>query len=449
MSMRHASLCLLIHQKKHADNIERSLLQHRVALDASDPGTGKTYVACAVSARLQCPVVIITTKATAPNWEAVAAGFGVSPLLVTNYEKIRLGKFEQCRLLARHFVWHVPENTLLIFDECQKCKGRTSLNSRLLIAARRQHLRLLLCSATAASNPLEMRALGFALGLHQLTDFWPWAVRHGVEQTAFGMAFSGDEACLRNLHLQIFPTRGSRMRIADIADFPATSIEAAVIETGHAKAIQRIYDKMRHELSAALRHHNTAALDDLAKRLDAKAASQMTILLRARQAVELYKVPALVEMTRDAVEEGMSVVLLVNFDETIERLSLALNARDSVIRGGQSPADRQRVIERFQRNEVPVVVANIQAGGVGVSLHDPTGNRPRLSLISPSFSAQDLRQALGRVHRAGSAASIQKICFAAGTCEQHTAQLCAAKLAHIDLLNDGDLAAPVFSTPIT
>ena len=183
--------------------------------------------------------------------------------------------------------------------------------------------------------------------------------------------------------------------------------------------------------------------------MDAKAASQMTILLRARQAVELYKVPALVEMTRDAVEEGMSVVLLVNFDETIERLSLALNARDSVIRGGQSPADRQRVIELFQRNEVPVVVANIRAGGVGVSLHDPTGNRPRLSLISPSFSAQDLRQALGRVHRAGGAASIQKICFAAGTCEQHTAQLCAAKLAHIDLLNDGDLAAPVFSTPIT
>ena len=93
----------------------------------------------------------------------------------------------------------------------------------------------------------------------------------------------------------------------------------------------------------------------------------------------------------------------------------------------------------FQRNEIHVVIANIQAGGVGVSLHDPEGQRSRLSIISPTFSAADLRQALGRVHRSGGAASIQKICFAAGTCEEHTAKICAAKLAQIDLLNDGDM----------
>lgn len=36
---------LLPYQEKHAEGIERALLNYRVALDASAPGTGKTYVA--------------------------------------------------------------------------------------------------------------------------------------------------------------------------------------------------------------------------------------------------------------------------------------------------------------------------------------------------------------------------------------------------------------------
>jgi hypothetical protein len=85
---------------------------------------------------------------------------------------------------------------------------------------------------------------------------------------------------------------------------------------------------------------------------------------------------------------------------------------------------------------------------VGVSLHDPTGGKPRLALISPTFSAQDLRQALGRVHRAGGAHSIQRIIFAAGTCEAAACAVVARKLAHIEMLNDGDLRGQIF-TPCT
>ncbi len=196
---------------------------------------------------------------------------------------------------------------------------------------------------------------------------------------------------------------------------------------------------MKRELKAAECTGDTEQLRQLADSLDAKKASHITILLRARQAVELYKVGAMVELAKNAMQEGMSVVLLVNFNATLEALCEQLDCH-AVIRGGQSESDRAASISSFQRNETHCIVANIQAGGVGVSLHDPSGQRPRLSLISPSFSAAELRQALGRVHRAGGATSIQKIIFAAGTCEEHTAKICAQKLAHIDLLNDGDLS---------
>lgn len=431
-------IALLPYQTEHAKRIEAALRQWRVALDASDPGTGKTYIACAVAARLQCPVAIITTKATVPNWAAVAQGFGLSPLLIANYEKVRTGRLPECRKASGRFVWNLPQHCLVIFDECQRCKGRTSLNAQLLIAARRQHLRVLLCSATAADNPLGMRAIGYALGLHTLADFWQWAQRHGVAVGVFGMEYTGGEDCLRELHRQVFPAKGSRLRVSDIPGFPDSLVESAIIDTGKARAIQKEYDALHRELRLAERRRDKKSLKALAERMEAKSPSFLTLLLRARQSIELYKVAAMVEMTRDGIEEGMSVVLLVNFTDTIRELSAKLDC-PHIIHGGQATEERQNIIDRFQRNEIPVVIANIQAGGVGVSLHDPSGQRPRLSIISPTFSAQDLRQALGRVHRSGGAASIQKICFAAGTCEEKTAKSCAAKLHRIDLLNDGDM----------
>lgn len=371
--------------------------------------------------------------------------FGVKPLLVTNYEQLTRGKQAVCRKHGTYFEWLLPADALIVFDECQKCKGLKSLNSGLLIAARRQHFRILLCSATAASNPLEMKALGFALGLHALCDFYTWARRHGVVDGFFGLQFNGEPDALKRIHESIFPHKGSRMTIANIPSFPATMIEATPIETGKAKSIQRVYDNLKRQMKEAQRHDDRDTLHSLAHNLNARSVTALTIQLRARQEIELLKADAMVAMAKDAVEEGMSVVLLVNFDATIEHLAAALNAHDSILRGGQSPTERQRVIDRFQANECPVVIANMQAGGVGVSLHDPKGIRPRLSLISPSFSAQDLRQALGRVHRAGGAASVQKILFAADTVEEHTADICANKLANIDLLNDGDLTSSIFT----
>ena len=371
--------------------------------------------------------------------------FGVKPLLVTNYEQLTRGKQAVCRKHGTYFEWLLPADALIVFDECQKCKGLKSLNSGLLIAARRQHFRILLCSATAASNPLEMKALGFALGLHALCDFYTWARRHGVVDGFFGLQFNGEPDALKRIHESIFPHKGSRMTIANIPSFPATMIEATPIETGKAKSIQRVYDNLKRQMKEAQRHDDRHTLHSLAHNLNARSVTALTIQLRARQEIELLKADAMVAMAKDAVEEGMSVVLLVNFDATIEHLAAALNAHDSILRGGQSPTERQRVIDRFQANECPVVIANMQAGGVGVSLHDPKGIRPRLSLISPSFSAQDLRQALGRVHRAGGAASVQKILFAADTVEEYTADICASKLANIDLLNDGDLTSSIFT----
>ena len=81
-----------------------------------------------------------------------------------------------------------------------------------------------------------------------------------------------------------------------------------------------------------------------------------------------------------------------------------------------------------------------QAGGVGISLHDIHGNHPRMSIISPSWSGQEMRQTLGRIHRAGSKTpAIQKIVYVAKTYEEQMCNIIKTKLRNIDALNDGDL----------
>lgn len=408
--------------------------------------TGKTFVAAAAAKRLGLKLAVVAPKAVLPAWERVAASFGVEVVGIHNYEAVRLGNTSLGRFRGKEFVWSLPPGAVLVFDECQRCKGRDTQNARLLIAARRQGIRILLLSATAATNPLEMRAIGFALGLHDLDNYWQWARGHGVVKGRFGMEFEGGPEDIERIHQRIFRDLkiGARMRIADIPDFPETQIIAEPVGTGREVEIQAVYDQLKIDLNRALATDDTAKQEEIAAELDARAPSHLTIMLRARQQIEALKVPAIVAMAQDGVAEGMSVAVFVNFDEPLREVAKRCGT-DCVIHGGQNPADREEAIRRFQSNEVDVIVCNIRAGGVGVSLHDPTGEKPRLALISPTFSAQDLRQALGRVHRAGGGHSLQKIIFAAGTVEEQACAAVEAKLACIDTLNDGDLQA--FESP--
>jgi superfamily II DNA or RNA helicase len=68
----------------------------------------------------------------------------------------------------------------------------------------------------------------------------------------------------------------------------------------------------------------------------------------------------------------------------------------------------------------------------------------RHSIISPSFSAIHLVQALGRIHRAeGKSPCIQKVLFAAGTIEEHACRRVQARINNIDMLNDADLTSGI------
>ena len=419
-----------------------AILKNKAALDGSDTGAGKTYTAVGVARELNMGIAVVCPKSVIYSWNKVIKDhFGMKPEFVLNYESVKTGKYKEIgvwksvsKISTREFFqWNIPKNTLIIFDESHRLKGHGTQNSEIAIAAKKQGYKILCCSATNAINPIELKCVGLITGLYKTGKWLAFLREHGCEQGRFGWEFSGDKDVLKKLHADLFLDRGVRVRRDDIKGFPDSEViaEAYNIDEKSQKELKEVYEEMEKELKY---------LQAQCKNTKEYQINSMVIMLRARQQAELIKVPLFVEMVEDALEDGMSVVIFVNFSETVRALSKRLNT-NCVVWGENKGNERDVYIADFQSDKKRVIIVNIKAGGAGLSLHDLNGNYPRLSLISPTPSAVDLRQALGRVWRdGGKTKSLQKIIFAANTVEEEVCEKVKLKLSDLDTINDGDVS---------
>lgn len=451
---------LLPYQVAPAGDIVARLLRYGSAIDGSDPGTGKTYVAAAAMRELHFAPLVVCPMSVMEPWRRVLARMGVRPHAIVNWEYARSKSFSFGHVTReRTFVWkNLPRNVCIIFDEAHKGKGEATLQAELLIAARRQDIPHLLLTATLAQHPREMRASGYCLDLHALYDFNKFCEHYGGVKNKFNRwVFQDNVAAMATISKQLFPARGVRVRISDLGDaFPETLITAECYDVAGVSVQNEHHEMLLKEverlislknsvrgLEAKIAEAGEAGCTEEERELIAQyrkaKAAVMTLDLRYRQDAELRKVPVVLDLARDIVESGQSVAIFVNYMETLKMLQDGLKA--VAIHGQQSGEERQAAIDAFQANRAHAIVCNSQAGGVGVSLHDLTGERPRQSLIMPTYSAQDLIQVLGRIHRSGGKSkSIQRLVYASGTVEENVCRTVKMKIAAIDALNDGDLA---------
>lgn len=423
------------YQRPSAEALTRALRTHRVAADCSDTGSGKGIVACEVARRVGGPVAVICPRLMCEVWRDNLRAFGIEPLFCIGYEKLRAGGTEWGRFEIKRWKWNLPNDTLLIFDENHKCKSPTSQNGKILAASK--SFRVLMLSATMAQSPLDLKGIGYLLGMHNYVGYWKWLRAQGCYPGPFGQMIFGKknaEKVLLNLHSQIFPEKGYRIRIAELGSaFPETSITAECYEFPNADEVTAAYEEAGALLNEAI--------------LRGESATSAVFQMKARQKAEILKVDGLASMVTDLVEEGNSVVVFVSFRETLSRLREKLGCAG--VYGGQGEDERQAAIAAFQRDEARVLICNVTAGSTGISLHDINGRYPRVSLITPTFHAVDLRQCLGRIHRAGGKSkSIQKLVFSKHTPEERIFRRVQAKLNNIDKINDGDLDSLIEPTEV-
>jgi hypothetical protein len=444
---------LLPPQRVHAVSLLNSLYINGVACDQSETGTGKTYVAAWLAKNLNSPVVIVCPKVVIPSWTKVLSYFGIKAHCLINYEKLIRGNTEHLSFKdgkdtgPSDYTINFPKNSLVILDEVHKCKSATSKNSDFLIKLKMDGYKSLLLSATAATNPLEMKAFGFATTLHNLVSYRHFITSSGAYAGRYGgfqidLQSQKTIEAMSNIHNTLFnlykvSSRMTRKMFDKI--FPDNHVMAECFNMGtNTDKINRVYEQMEAEM---------AALEESSINY---SQHHFAIMTKARRMAELLKVPTMVEMIEDWYDEGISPVVFVNFTDTVEAIEKQLaknrkfDGKIARIVGGQSDKVRQKDIDDFQSDTKRIMIANLAAGNAGVSLHDLIGNHPRGSIISPSYSAINLLQALGRIHRAeGKTTCIQKVMFADGTIEVEACKRVQSKLNNLECLNDGDLTYSV------
>jgi superfamily II DNA or RNA helicase len=430
-----------------------SIKKWGAAVDGSDTGTGKTYTAVAVGRELDFEIAVICPKAVITSWKRVIKNhFKMTPIFVMNYEAIKGGKHKHVatwdkvskKSTREVFTWKIPnpKSTLIIFDESHRLKDGRTINSEMAVSAHKQGYNILCCSATNAINPIELKTVGRILGLHSgsTKGFAEFLQEHDCSKGRFGWEFGGDQMILKKLHFDIFKERGARLKKEEIPGFPECDLVAEAYDMDEqSKAdINAVHFEMKKELDT---------INRTIKSESEKMANALVAQLRARQKTELIKVPLFVDMAEEALEDGMSVVIIVNFTETIKALEKRLNVHGQIpIIWGLDPKNRQKYIDQFNADEARIILVNIKAGGVGLSLHDLNGKYPRMAIISPGPSAVELRQATGRVWRAGALTkAMQRIVFVAGTVEEQICDQLKKKLDQLDQINDGDLMPNEFS----
>ena len=421
-------------QRESVDFILQALTNHRCALDSSSTGVGKTVIACRVAAEFKQYVAVVCPKIVIPHWERELREVGITPIFVTNYEKLKLGNGQYITKIGKKiFRWHLPPDTLIIWDECHKCKSPFSQNSQMLVSAKQAGYHNLLLSATACQDPTEMRSLGFALGLHSLNKAdgklksWPsWMMQYGCRKDQWHNWVAGPVPKLVPLNQEMYSKNCVKLTPHDL---PSAFTDNHIITEPLAFSWCGLIDNYYSESGIT-----SDVIDDL---LENNSASQHILvqILRARQLAEAEKVYDIVGLIKNACAEGFSVAVFVNFVDTVKSLAQQFpNA--SVIVGGQSAMVREDNVQRFQTNQTNVIICNIAAGGVGVSLHDTEGGHPRMSFISPTFNVKDYIQTLGRIHRANAKSpAIQRVLVASKTIEEKIVDKLEQKRLSLDTLH--------------
>lgn len=432
---------LLPYQYRAVTGLCDSITRNGAALDGSDTGLGKTYVALATARELGLRPAIICVKAGIPTWKETCLYMGADPLFIVNWEYAKTGsKLPYVKKITDEwngsvsYRWHLPRNTMLIFDEAHVANNRTSLNYALYIASK--GYTSLACSATLADRPARLRGFLDVTGAVDKERFSEWLEARGhftnERNEPEGIDETADMAAINRI---VFPRYGYRLRYEDPDVrrwFPDAAYQTMMIPLSKNNTARQnaLYRGMIERVS----HYRALG----------QQARVMLADLRYRQAAELLKADSLAEIAVNYIAENHSCIIFVNFLETLSYLARKLRT-NSLIYGNQERdgIHRARVIDSFQGDRSRIIIAMVSAGGQSISLHDLTGRHRRVSLICPTYNPITLRQIMGRTRRANSrTVPIIKLVYAAGTVEHKVALRVNAKLDNITALNDGDLMEP-------
>jgi hypothetical protein len=473
-------------QTDHLNKLKTILSKNHVALDSSETGLGKTKCAIQLAIDLNKQLFIGCPKPAIITWYRELKKMNALDrvLTVSNYEVLRNGKWfdvkeelnrwidegydlneipedfwtdmrsKPCDYLEKlnikkptsknpygqrevTYEWSVSLDTIIVFDESHKSKNSETTNAKLLITATdyvrsiedpsRVNPKVLQLSATPIEIEKNIRTLLYSLGYIKNLDRQITLDTKKIHEILYtGQHARASRMTTEQKELELGRDASSHQLDISVEGIPVSDKDRIQVEEKD-KQIRQILDGIETK-----------------KKTDKK--STVVNLLRLRQELESIKLPEYARIARQKISEGFSVVVFLNFRESVEYLDRIMkDVPKSKIIGGQSGEERWEAENWFQTNRVKLILCTITSGNASISLHDTSGTHPRFSLISVSWSATDFKQIFGRTNRlGGESVPVYRIMYFKGTVEESVAKSMSQKLNQMSNLNDGSDSDQLF-----
>lgn len=408
----------------HAPGKLRPYQEHGVArgiswnrfINGDEPGLGKTLQAIATVLTLKAfPCICIVPASLKLNWQREwhmwtdkkaivlddknkkgwhrAIETNTVQVVIVNYESIKkffvegLPPRDKLKKAKSSDITMSPYINLfksVIIDELHRCKDDTTQTSKFTLRlAHGKPVRIGLTGTPILNKPKDLYSQLCIIGAHHV---------FGTKKQFLDRYCEGGSgaANLKELNYKMYSSCFFRRKKSEVAkDLPEKTRQTILCEI----TTRAEYDRARDQFAEYLDSLGLTA-DQIAKKLRGQIMVQMQKLKQISARGKLLAV-------RDYVEEitgaGEKLVLFCNLHEIVDELQ-KMFPKALQITGRQTSEQKQAAVDQFQKDpNTKLVIVNIKAGGVGITLTASS----RTAFVEYPYHPADCIQCEDRVHRIG------------------------------------------------
>ncbi len=423
---RPTQIKLFESQVEHYDNIVNILSTNVAYIDTSPTGSGKSYTTAKYAQEKRLTMFVVSPKSVIPIWENIAEIFGIDLEIAMSYATLigRKGRFSHDYLTKKSDGYYAATDTLIelvntgtlfVFDEMHNVKNTGSqLNSshaivRAVVEASESESRVALLSATPGEKKEHAKSIVKMLGI-TTQDVFAIYDKSTKIYDGLGILDVINEASDIN--------RQETRRLVRTRTYNNTGVIeicfTLYVNIFKERLCTSIADtNLKDKLDAKSGYYNMYPEDiesikegakELQKVFVVKKSKSVVGLTTALKTLEHGKFATMIRLALQKLREDpkAQVILYFWFIDSIEAAAEDLEDHNPLILYGQMDSEQRLDVEaKFQANnsQYRLLIAQPKVGGVGISLDDRYGDRPRWIFLVPTYYFSDLIQAQGRVAR--------------------------------------------------
>ena len=403
------------------------------ALMGHDMGCGKTFIAALVGMSLPGKKLVICPETLRLNWQReleLTAGVNQGATIHIVYSKDKKPNFDSewtilgYRTAVKFLGYLLKEEFRTLFvDEAHKAKAVTNYGEpgskqadAVLRLSRKIPYTYLLTGTPMPTRNKDLYNMFRILGEIDTSVKYAFH-RYGLEfcnayNDGYGWNYEGSSNS-STLHEKLAKYMTRRLKSDVLPNLTKQRIPILIEST-----LSREYKKTEAEL-----HHCSA--DD---------KTFMALAMTGRRQLSMCKVDSAIEFADTIIEGGESVVLVAEFNDTLDRMMEHYKENACCIRGGMSDSAKQKAIDEFQSGEKKVCCINLIAAGVGITLT----KAHTMVICDYDWTPANMTQVEDRICRTGQGehCNIFYICHQKAILDQIFLQMITDKSSNIDRVVD-------------